>query len=494
MLNTFKNLKKKINKQNIKDDVFTKNPQITFFARVTNRINSYCRYTDYSYGIMSLNNDNKINVKNKKNKIIYNLNKSIPDVVKSINIIIKDLNNLNNIKIIIDELEIVLSYDFIQMYNICVEKIIFEHNDGYIIIFPINGSSYISNIIKYRFLITINIKKFLIEINTNETTNDIETFINYFILSEDEKISILSSLDYSNQITLPLNTKTTNENIFSFINEINKKNNEYDDVKYSGYFGIFVIKIDDINLLDSIDIVGNYSYVDFSQARGLPLIKQDFDVCLTKDILRMYNKFNNTIIYKDENNNYFINLILLMNGNENHNINIFKINVNYDNIKDYETDIYLINYYDCNQIDSLSIFENNLLYHNYFEEFNYYITDNFSMTLKQTFTYYLKQIIIYVEDENKKDVNLLNSVELNIDNIIINKYTQKDNMINQYKMNKFYEPNIYNIIFSMDLTSNKPNGNISISKFIKINYELIDNNINFNDYKIKVLVFGYYIK
>jgi len=226
----------------------------------------------------------------------------------------------------------------------------------------------------------------------------------------------------------------------------------------------------------------------------LGIIKQDFDICLTKDILRMYNKFNNTTIYKDENNNYFINLILLMNGNENHNINIFKINVNYDNIKDYETDIYLINYYNCNQIDSLSIFENNLLYHNYFEKFNYYITDDFSITLKQPYTYYLKQIIIYVEDENKKDVNLLNSVELNIDNIIINKYKQKDNMINQYKMNKFYEPNIYNIIFSMDLTSNKPNGNISISKFIKINYELIDNNVNFNNYKIKVLIFGYYIK
>ena len=67
-------------------------------------------------------------------------------------------------------------------------------------------------------------------------------------------------------------------------------------------------------------------------------------------------------------------------------------------------------------------------------------------------------------------------------------------MINQYKMNKSYEPNIYNIIFSMDLSDNKPNGNISITKSIKINYELTDNNINFNVYKIKVLVFGYNIK
>ena len=46
----------------------------------------------------------------------------------------------------------------------------------------------------------------------------------------------------------------------------------------------------------------------------------------------------------------------------------------------------------------------------------------------------------------------------------------------------------------MDLSDNKPNGNISITKFIKINYELTDNNINFNVYKIKVLVFGYNIK
>lgn len=223
----------------------------------------------------------------------------------------------------------------------------------------------------------------------------------------------------------------------------------------------------------------------------LNTIIDNFDICLTKGILKMFDKFNNKIIYKDENNNYLINLIIIINH---YNIKEFKINVNYNNIKDYETDIYLINYYDSNKINSLAIFEKTLSYHNYYEEFNYHITDDFSITLKQPYTYYLKQIIIYVEDTNKKDVNLLNSVELNIDDIIINTYTQKDNMINQYKMNKFYEPNIYNIIFSMDLSDNKPNGNISITKFIKINYELTDNNINFNVYKIKVLVFGYNIK
>lgn len=501
MLNTTKNLKKKVNKHDIKDCIFTEKPQITYFARTTNSINNSHRYTNYSCGLMSLNNNNKINIKNKKNTIIYNLNKSIPDVINTINIIIKDLNNLNNIKIIMDDFEIVLSYEFIKIYNISIEKIIFDHNDGYIIIFPINGSSYISNIIKFRFLNTINITKLLIEINTNETTNNIETFINYFVLTYDEQLQIKRNNDYSNKFLLPLNTKTTNTNILNFIN----KNNS----DFNGYFGILVIKIDDFELLDSIDIIGcnlhntlpdniineplNTFIGNYDNMINEPLntIIDNYDICLTKDILKMFDKFNNKIIYKDENNNYLINLIIIINH---YNIKEFKINVNYNNIKDYETDIYLINYYDSNKINSLAIFEKTLSYHNYYEEFNYYITDDFSITLKQPYTYYLKQIIIYIEDTNKKDVNLLNSVELNIDDIIINTYTQKDNMINQYKMNKSYEPNIYNIVFSMDLSDNKPNGNISITKFIKINYELTDNNINFNVYKIKVLVFGYNIK
>ena len=135
------NLLKQLCNYNEKDIVITGNPQITYFMNVYSKFRPH---TNFSYGIITPEPTSKTT-----NTITWSKLNNLGDIINNIIICVDNIDDLSNIIISIDELEpIVLTKEYIKIYNLICNKIIFQSDSGYLISFnPIHLIIYYSTYI-----------------------------------------------------------------------------------------------------------------------------------------------------------------------------------------------------------------------------------------------------------------------------------------------------------------------------------------------------------
>lgn len=494
------NLLKQLCNYNEKDIVITGNPQITYNIMVYTKFRPH---TNFSYGIITPEPTSKTT-----NTITWSKLNNLGDIINNIIICIDNIDDLSNIIISIDELEpIILTKEYIKIYNLICNKIIFQSDSGYLISFnPIHLIIYYltytnglpQNQTKFTGLPTIITKINWICVSCVNPDKTKLKF-NSAVLDAEERRKIADNLInlYKNQFNLE--SYEIIENNFTYWNL------EPFELEYCGLIGCVISKS------------------DYSNLESLELIFDGITTTITKSTIDLFNNFYDKIIF-DYENNIIIKIKYLLLFSENIGTHILtytksskyylKINLlndiditNTSDIPNHK--VYLFRDITLTPTNCLVVYTGNSVtnFINGYHEYKNTLTEIFNHDKQigqieissQINLTHIKEIFIFFTNShtNQKD-RIANKFAITIADIT-NEYSTLDmdiyTQIHHPMANS--DNKIYAIGFSIDPNNSYPNGLFNTSnKPISIEFDLMEN-INKDDlanYQINVVLFGFNVK
>lgn len=489
------NLIKQLNNYTEKDLSISGIPEITYNVLVCNNL-KHRRHTNFSYGILS-----PIPSIITDNSITWNsLNKS-GDLISGITFYVRDLDDLKNIILSIDDFDpIILSLEYLKIYNIVCRQIIFQSDLGFLITFnPVNLFIFYDkkkendNLIK---LDSSSIKYF----SGLPTILSDEIKINWICVSGKNIQHIilkLNSIILDNEEKRKFLTIDARKKIFDIESyQILKNNTDCWDLSQCrflpyGFIGC-EMSILDYNLLDSIEITFD-----------------DLKIKITKLVIEIYDKFYSQIIF-DNNDNIIIKIKFLSIFDKYKKCHIdidYYLCINYinghkpvynkiyqfQNTNDISDKNCLIVYNDFESVYS-KIFTNG--YYEYICDLHKLYPESdidsvhISIPNEKIGLTHIKEIFIFFTNtKTNKREKIAKKFKITIANIT-NEYNSIDMDIYSNTHHDNTDKFIYNIGYSLNHRS-YPNGQFNIAGLpIKIISEFREK-INLLDYNITIVFFGY---
>lgn len=478
------NLIKQLENYTEKDLCITGNPQVTFNVSVHKK---FSRHTNFTYGNIS-----QIPSIITDNSITWNCLEDNGDIINNIIFFVENIDNLANITLSLDDYEpIVLSSEYLKIYNLLCKKIIFETTSGFIISFnPANlfiflpdGEHIDKQLFRYYTgLPTISSK--LTKINWicigGKNLKNAVLNINFVILDLEERRRFADI--------------TVGRKLFAMES-----------------YEIYKNKLSCWNLTQNktipIYFIGCLlSDLDYESLESIEITFNNLTIKITKSVIELFDKFYVKILF--DYNGYkiikikFLSIFNIINNPEEYYLKINFVNnylpsnnkiYQFQNIDELDRSNYLII---CNG-ESPNIFTNGYYeYVNNLDKISNLTNSNYqcgliSISNEQINLTHIKEIFIFFTNiETNKKEKIANKFKITIADIT-NEYSslQMDIYSNLHHAN--IDDQIYNIGYSLNPSHSYPNGNFNIAeKPIKIEYVLSEN-INLSKYKINVVFFGF---
>lgn len=477
---------------NEKDVPISGNPQITWNVMVYNLMD-YKRHTNFSYGSIKIEPTNKT-----ENTITWNTPLDVCDIINNIQIYIDNLNDFSNIIISIDDFEpIVLTSEYIKLYHLVCNKIIYQLNSGYVITFNLTNliifyKESIKNtlFIKPDHFIGLPIIQNSLKINwiciSGINPNTTVLKFNSVILDLEERRRILET------------KMGHNKKIFSLENyQIEKNNNTYwnltdCNIYPYGFIGCVILK-------------SNYDYLE-----SLEITLNGITFIITKSTLELFDQFYCNIIFDFEDKKIIkIKYLSMLDDDKYTNSSEYYIKINFSKLTNQlsTTKIYnfqnvielntknhllvLTNQKNCEFTNGYYEYVNNLS-----EIFNFEKSTCLIEISNQINLTHIREIFIFFTNlkTNKKE-RISNNFYITIADIT-NEYTDLDMNIYAQTHHSLSNPDnqIYSIGYSLDPLNSYPNGLFNMAnKPIKIEFDISDK-IDINDlknYQVNVVLFGF---
>lgn len=487
---------------NNNDVPFKGNPQITYFSLIVNSHYQFKRHTNFSYGTISLE---PTSINNNNTNFYYEIKTDEFYVLNSFIICIDKIENLSDITISINSISVKLTAEYLKIYNLLSAKTILEFEDKCFITIPMNLNDFFNTNIKnkttFAYLPMNFVNSLSINLNTiNPIVNNelIKIRLQYSCL-DTEEVKNIKKFYLSKEIKiLPKNLVVESDN-----NSFTLQSQNYN------YIGNSTLSSNSTFLMDTNDNIGilieNFNLVEF-----IEFVFSDHKITLTNEIINIYDKLYDKIIYRLDNNKTIINIKSVLVGmTVDKYIDEYKYNVNIiyqPNSPLTNNKIYMCNFIrneNCNiNIDYKIIYcvfnpKPNSSFGTCFRHFNYpmeLIQDNKTI-IQDTKMTHLKQLVVYwTKKDDKEPISVASNITLSLPDIDTLSWsiTELDSICYQQLHFDNIIPNIYTIGFSLMPKKMLPSGELNIHDKIEITWNIKD------DYKqiiyyydIHIILFGY---